>query len=76
MSPAEILQQAKKRLESLSEDRLRAADDFLAYLEERESNEATQELLQISGFLEAYRRAEDDVRAGRLTPWKALSRKA
>lgn len=76
MSPTEILHQAKERLERLSEDRLRVAADFLAYLEERESNEATEELLQIPGFLEDFRRAEEEVRTGRLVPFEALKRKA
>ena len=76
MSPLEILHQAKERLERLSEDRLRVAADFLAYLEDRESNEATEELLQIPGFLDDFRRAEEEVRAGRLTPVEALKRKA
>lgn len=76
MSPTEILHQAKERLERLSEDRLRVAADFLAYLEERESSEATEELLQIPGFLDDFRRAEGEVRSGRLTPVEALKRKA
>lgn len=76
MSPMEILHQAKERLERLSEDRLRVAADFLAYLEERESNEATEELLQIPGFLDDFRKAEEEVRIGRLTPVAALKRKA
>ncbi|HKI04896.1 MAG TPA: hypothetical protein VKK31_23150 [Thermoanaerobaculia bacterium] len=76
MSPTQILRQAKKRLEALSEDRLRVADDFLAYLEERESNEATQELLQIPGFLDDFKRAEEEIRSGLLTPVEALKRKA
>lgn len=75
MSPTEILHQAKERLERLSEDRLLVAADFLAYLEERESNEATEELLQIPGFLEELRRVEEEVRAGRLVPVEALKRK-
>jgi hypothetical protein len=76
MSPTEILRQAKERLERLSEGRLRVADDFLAYLEEREANEATEELLQIPGFLNDLRKAEEEVRAGRLTPVEFLGRKA
>jgi hypothetical protein len=76
MSPAEILHQAKERLERLSEDRLRVADDFLAYLEEREANEATEELLQIPGFLEELEKSQEEVRLGRLTPVAALKRKA
>jgi hypothetical protein len=76
MSPTEILRQAKERLERLSEDRLRVADDFLAYLEEREASDATQDLLGIPGFLENFERAETEVSSGRLTPVEALKRKA
>ena len=75
MSATKILRQAKRRLDVLSPERLRVADDFLAYLEERESNEATEELLQIPGFLEAYERADDEARTGRLTPVEELRRK-
>ena len=62
--------------ERLSEDRLRVAADFLAYLEEREANEATEELLQIPGFLEELEESQKEVRLGRLTPVAALKRKA
>ena len=38
------------RLRRLSLDRLRVANDFRAYLEEREEDEATLELMNIPGF--------------------------
>ncbi|MCC6605346.1 MAG: hypothetical protein IT327_19215 [Anaerolineae bacterium] len=52
---------AKERLQRLSVDRLRVANDFLAYLEEREENEATEELLNIEGFREAFAEAVEEV---------------
>ncbi|HVG09415.1 MAG TPA: hypothetical protein VNM67_17050 [Thermoanaerobaculia bacterium] len=77
MSPTTVtLRRAKKRLETLSPERLRVADDFLAYLEERESNEATEELVQIPGFLERLSAAEQDAREGRLTSFEHLRRKS
>jgi hypothetical protein len=76
MSPAEVLRKAKKRLNSLSPERLRVADDFLAYLEERECSEATEELLRVPGFLDELEQAEADVAAGRLTPVDQLRRKS
>jgi hypothetical protein len=76
MSPTEILREAKERLERLPEDRLRVAADFLAYLEERETSEATEELLRIPGFLEDLERAEEEVLSEQLTPVEALKRKA
>ncbi|NJL26651.1 MAG: hypothetical protein HC897_01655 [Thermoanaerobaculia bacterium] len=48
----------------------------MAYLEERESAEATEELLELPGFLDRIREAEDDVRQGRLTPISELRRKS
>jgi len=55
----DLLHQAEKRLRQLSPERLRVASDFLAYLQEREENEATEELLKIPGF-------EEELREGNL----------
>jgi hypothetical protein len=66
---------AKRRLDSLSADRLRVADDFLAYLQEREDNEATEELLRIPGFVERLEKAERQIAAGQVTPVEKLRRK-
>lgn len=75
MNVATVRRRAKKRLDALSAERLRIADDFLAYLEERESAEATEELLRIPGFSETLRQAEEEVQAGRLTSVERLRRK-
>ena len=45
-----VLTEAEHRLRSLSPERLRVANGFLAYLQEREENQATTELLSILGF--------------------------
>lgn len=76
MSPTTVLRRAKKRLESLSEERLRVADDFLAYLEEREASEATAELLRIPNFIRDLQRGEQEAQAGLLTPVEKLARKS
>jgi hypothetical protein len=52
-----LLTEAQDRLRSLTPERLRVANDFLAYLQEREENEATEELLAIPGFEEALQHA-------------------
>ena len=57
MDTTSTLAEAEHRLRSLSPERLRVANDFLAYLQEREEGEATAELLSIPGFEEAFRRA-------------------
>ena len=75
MTTTEIRRQAKRRIDALSPERLKVADDFLSYLEERESAQATAELLAIPGFLTGLRRGEKDIAAGRVTPVKNLRRK-
>jgi hypothetical protein len=72
MTRTALLRQAKNRLAALSEERLRVADHFLAYLEEED---ATEELLRIPGFAEEFEDAQKDIKAGRLTPVERLSRK-
>ncbi len=52
-----LLEETEHRLRRLSPERLQVASDFLAYLEERERSEATEELLSIAGFKEAFHRA-------------------
>lgn len=75
MSTAELTRQTKQRLERLSPERLQVVADFVAYLEERESNEATEELLKIPGLVKALAKTEKDIAAGKLTPAERLRRK-
>jgi len=58
------LQHIENILRRLSPERLRVAADFLAYLEERESNEATEELLSIPNFREDYKEAQQEIENG------------
>jgi hypothetical protein len=46
MTITTLRSEASKRLRNLSPERLRVANDFLAYLQEREESEATRELLE------------------------------
>jgi hypothetical protein len=55
-------------------ERLRVANDFLAYLEEREENEATAELLNIEGFEEAFAEAQLQVENGELVSFNTIRR--
>jgi len=67
-----LLQEARERLQRLSLERLRVAADFLAYLEEKEENEATEELLKIPGFLERYREAMRQADAGEVVSFDSI----
>ena len=65
MTAMELRKRIQKRARSLSLDRLKAADEFLAYLEDREDNAATREMLAIPGFRAMMRRAERQMAAGK-----------
>jgi lipase chaperone LimK len=69
-----LLQAAERRLRRLSLERLRVADDFLAYLEEREESEATQELLGLPDFEDAFRRAVQQARVGQVVSFEDIRR--
>jgi hypothetical protein len=68
MTTTEIRRRVKKRVDSLTEERLLVADKLLARLEEEESISATEELLAIPGFLDAFRKAKKEAAQGKLTP--------
>ncbi len=74
MTKAELLRRAKQRLDGLSERHLAAAEDFLAYLQEREEAEATEELLRMPGIMDELRKAEEDIAAGRTVAAEDLKR--
>lgn len=69
-----MLEDARQRLERLSRDRLKVASDFLAYLDEREQSEATEELLSISGFEDAFQRAVRQVEEGQIVRFEDIQR--
>ncbi len=69
-----ILTEAEHRLRSLSLERLRVANDFLAYLQEREENEATAELLNIPGFEVAFRHAAGQAERGDVVCFEEVRR--
>jgi len=69
-----LLREVQHRLDRLSPDRLRVAGDFLAYLEEREESEATQELLNLRGFEAAFQRAVQQAKMGETVPFEDIRR--
>ena len=75
MTTAELRQLAKETLENLPPEQLKVAAEFLRYLDERASVEATEELLKIPGLLDDLAEAERDFVEGRSTPVEKLKRK-
>jgi hypothetical protein len=62
-------------LDQLSTPRLRFAAQVLAYLADQEDHDATQELLDIPGFLASFERGRQDLAQGRITSYEELRRK-
>lgn len=74
MTTAELLEFAKGTLEQLPPEQLKVAAEFLRYLDERASDEATEELLKIPGLLEDIQQAEREFAEGKGTPWREVRR--
>ena len=72
MSTTEIRQEINQYLDSLSSERLQLVAEFLAYLADKESEEATQELLDIPGFIESFERGKKDIAEGRVANWRTI----
>jgi hypothetical protein len=68
----ELRRQARRRLDGLSREHLLVADRFLGWLEDRESIEATEELLSIPGFLERFQAACREADEGKLTAFEEI----
>ncbi|KZL51750.1 MULTISPECIES: hypothetical protein [Cyanophyceae] len=75
MNTLEIRQQIQEYVDQLSPERLLVAVDFLAYLADREDNDATEELLKINGFKEDFATAKNNVEEGKVISVERLKRK-
>jgi len=65
MTTTQLRQRISRRLQRLSAQRLKMADEFMAYLQECENNAETNELLAIPGFKASLRRAEKHAAKGK-----------
>ena len=74
MTTTQLRQAAQESLESLPPEQLKVAAEFLKYLEERASDEATEELLKIPGLLEDIAEAERDIAEGKTVNWREVRR--
>jgi hypothetical protein len=61
MTATELRQLAKETVDGLPPEQLKVAVEFLRYLDERASVEATEELLKIPGLLEDIAEAGKDI---------------
>lgn len=68
----EIRQQIDQYLDQLSSACLPLVADFLAYLTDKESEAATQESLEIPGFVESFEKGKQQIAAGHLKAWRII----
>ncbi len=66
----EIRRQIDQYLDQLPNERLNIVLDFLAHLSEGEA--ATQELLNIPGFIESFEKGKQQLAEGRMKNWRAI----
>ncbi len=74
MRKTELQRQAVMLIEQLSTEKLKIANDYLAYLQDKEAWEATRELAIDPEIAKSLERAEADVKAGRLKHWSNVRR--
>ena len=74
MRKAELQRRAILLIEQLSTEKLKLANDYLAYLQDKEAWEATHELASDPEIVKSLERAEADVKAGRLKHWSDVRR--
>ena len=72
MNHTTIREKINQYLDGLSSERLELVADFLAYLAEKESEDATQELLDIPGFIESFERGKKDIAENRVKNWRMI----
>jgi hypothetical protein len=72
MNSTDIRQQINQYLNGLSSEGLELVAEFLAYLAEFENQEATQELLNIPGFIESFERGKKDISQGKVKNWRTI----
>lgn len=75
-SQAKALQsQINNHSDELSLNGLQTVLDFAAFLLNKESEEATQELLEIPGFVEQFAQAQEEIAKGQTKKLNQLKRK-
>ncbi len=74
MPKANLKQQALTLIEQLSNEKLKAAVDYLTYIHDKEVWDATHELVNNAEIVKSLERAETDEKTGRLLNWTDVKR--
>jgi hypothetical protein len=74
MTTTQLRKKVQARVRALSPQRLKLADDFLAYLQDREDNAETREILAIPGMRQSIARGLRQEAAGKAVPLAKVRR--
>lgn len=72
MNIAQMRNQLKQYIDQLPPESLEIVADLVADLVSQDDEDATEELLKISGFTEAFERGKQQVREGKVKDWRTV----
>lgn len=72
MNLTQIRNEVKNYIDKLSPEKLEIVREFLKDLEDDENIDATEELLNIPGFESAMRRANQQIKEGKVRDWREI----
>jgi hypothetical protein len=72
MNTTQMRNQVKQTIDKLSPEKLIVIDEFLRDLLNDENEDATEELLKISGFESAFEQAKQQVKEGKVKDWRMI----
>ena len=72
MNTTQMRNQVKQNIDKLSPEKLIVIAEFLRDLLNDENEDATEELLKISGFESAFKQAKQQVKEGKVKDWRMI----
>jgi hypothetical protein len=72
VNTVQMRNQIKQYIDQLSPENLEIVTEFVTDLVSQDDEDATEELLKISGFTEAFERGKQQVQAGKVKDWRTV----
>ena len=72
MNTTQMRNQVKQNIDKLSPEKLTVIAEFLRDLLNDENEDATEELLKISGFESAFEKAKQQIKDGKVKDWRLI----
>ncbi|GBF78674.1 hypothetical protein [Aphanothece sacrum] len=72
MNTTQMRNQLKQYIDQLSPESLEMVTDFVTNLVNQDNDDATEELLQIVGFQEAFEKGKQQIKEGKVKDWRTI----